>query len=458
MSNLTLVSTKTLSKLNTPQLLKGGLFFTWGASLLLAIATISGVQQQRHAIKTLGKDSAPSIINAQNIKQALSGMDASAANELLVRPGQNPQAVKDYEERRQRLSERLVTAAESISYGDAERKLIQALQLAQGEYIAKIQQARDFHQQGNAAAVLAAYQQAAEIMDKKLLPAANDLEKVNSEVLEDTYAKQRAASSIALGVVVISGLFLIGVLVGIQLFLSNRTRRTLNPLLLAATAIAIIFLGYTIRAFTSGTHHLKVAKEDAFTSIYSLRKARALGYIIKADESRYLLDRQRATIHEQNFFNRAAQVATVPPGQTYVSVFASAAQDKKVEGFTGYLAEALNNITFPGEREAAMVTLYMFGDYFTRDLKIRQLVQSGKYQEAISLCTGYNDGRSNWAFEQFKQANQQTIDINEAAFDKAIGQGLKDVDSFEITTPVAVSAIALLTLFGLRSRLKEYSN
>jgi hypothetical protein len=451
------VPSQPIRKLTTPQLLKGGLYFTWGTSLLLLIATISGVQGQRHSIKTIGKDAVPSIINAQRIKHSLAGMDANAVNELIVKPGYNPQAIINYEERRHALAERLVAAAESISYDEAERKPILAMQVAVGEYIAKIQQARDFNQRGDAAAVLGAYRAAAEIMDKTLLPAADELDKVNLQILERTYAQQRFASARSLFYVVIFGLLLIGVLVALQLFLSRRMRRTLNPMLLAASAIALFFLSYTIHVLGSGIHHLKVAKEETFRSIHSLQKARTLAYIIKADESRYLLDRQRAAIHEQNFFNRTAQLATLPPNQTYVSIFAAASQAKKIEGFTGYLADSLNNITLPGERETAMVSLYMFGDYIYYDQKIRQLVQSGKYQEAIALGTGYNEGRANWAFEQFKQANQQTIDINTKAFDQAIEQGFDEVDGFEITTPVAVGLVALLTLFGLMPRLKEYS-
>jgi hypothetical protein len=34
--------------------------------------------------------------------------------------------------------------------------------------------------------------------------------------------------------------------------------------------------------------------------------------------------------------------------------------------------------------------------------QIRQLERSGKHVEAIALCTSYDPGQSNWAFEQFK--------------------------------------------------------
>ena len=457
MSKTIAVSSKAITKLTTPQLLKGSLYLTWGASLLLLIATISGVQWQRQAIKTIGKESTPSIIAAQHIKAGLADMDANAANELIAQPGQNPQSVKDYENRRQEVAKALVSAAENITYGDAERIPIQTLQLGLGEYIAKIQQARDFHTREDAAAILVAYRTSAEVLDKTLLPAADALDRANLEVLNRTYAAKNFASRGYLVFVVVSGLALIAVLVAIQLFLSQRMRRTFNPMLLAATAIALVFLGYTTRAFLSGNHQLKVVKEDAFDSIHALWQARAYAYSANADESRYLLDTALAPTHEQAFFHKVGKVATLPAGQTFETVTALSAQGKKVEGFTGYLADELNNITFNGEQEAAISTLSNFGIYLAIDKQIRQLEQSGKHQAAIALCTGNNKGDSNRALKQFDASLDQTLKINQQAFDEAVEQGFKDLDGFEIITPVSLVVIALLTLFGLLPRLKEYS-
>jgi hypothetical protein len=451
------VSSKAITKLTTPQLLKSGLYLTWGASLLLLIATISGVQGYRHAIETIGKDSAPSILTAQRLKDALAGMDANAVNELLVKPGANPQAIKDYEERRKAFAERIVLVAENITYDEKEKNPIKTMQLFIGDYITQIQRARLFNEQGNIQGVLTSYRKAAEIMDKTLLPAADELANVNLTYLEITYTEQKDANGRSLFLAIISSLFLIGILVIIQLFIYQRMRRIINPMLLGATAISLIFLGYTTKAFLSASYHLKVAKQDAFTSLYKLRQGRALVYAINSDESRYLLDKQFASQHQKAFFEKAAKVVTIPQGQTFASVVAAAQQNPKIDGFTGYLADALNNITFPGEKEAALNTLSAFGVYFNLDQKIRQLEESGKHAEAIAFCTGYNRGESNWAFDEFKKAHDVTLNINLKAFDHAISQGFKDVDGFEISTPVVAVTISLLTLFGLMPRIKEYS-
>lgn len=451
-------SNKNRKKLTTPQLLKGGLYATWVTSLLLLIATILGAQGQRQAIKTVGKDATPSIVTAQRLKDAMAGMDANAASELLVPAGQNPDAVKGYEERRQAASERLVAVAENITFDKKERDPINTMQLGIGDYIAKIQQAREAHARSDAKAVLVAYRAAAEIMDNQLLPAADALDKANFVELERSYAQQRSASSGALLFVIFYGLLTLGVLVILQVFLNRRMRRTLNPMLLGASAIAFIFLGYTTKTFLSASQHLKVAKEDAFTSMHALRQARALVYAANSDESRYLLDAAFAANHERAFFDKIAKVATLPQGTTFEKVINTSAQGKKVEGFTGYLAEQLNNITFKGEREATVASLSTLADYVSIDQKIRQLKQSGKLAEAIALCVGNNPGESNWAFQQFLAANQKSYDVNDKAFKAAIEQGFQDVAGFEIKAVVVTIAIALLTLFGLRPRLKEYDS
>lgn len=457
MSKIITASNKAIKKLNTPQLLQSGLYLTWAASLLVLVSTISGIQEQRHAINTIGKDATPSISTAQRLKDAAAGMDAYVANELLALPGQNQDAVKGYNERYEKFTQRLVAAAENITYGDKERKPIETLQLELGNYIAKIQQARDFHERGDTNNMLVAYRSAAEIMDQKLLPAADALDKVNVDALNFTYNQVKFDSGKSLFFIVISGVALISVLVGLQIFLSQRTRRTFNPMLLAASAIAIAFLNYTTGAFLSASQNLRIAKEDAFTSMYALRQARALSYIANDAESRYLLDSAFALNHEQAFFNNINKIAQLPNGQTFETVAASASASSYKPNFTGLLADQLKNITFAGERESTVENLTKLGTYIAIDKEIRQLQRSGKHAEAIALCLGNQPGQSNWAFDELKAANQKSFDVNQAAFDKAIKQGFKEVDGFEYITPVALSAIAFLTLFGLLPRLKEYS-
>ncbi len=491
MSKIISVSGKAMRKLNTPQILKFGLSITWVASLLLLVTTIAGVQSQRHAIKTVGKDATPSIVTAQRLKDAMAGMDAYVANELLVESGKNQDAVAGYEERRKQIPSRLVAAAENITYGEKEEKPLEDMQLGLGDYMAKVQQARDFHAEGNAAKTLIAYREAADIMDKTLLPAADSLDTVNLIELERTYKEEKFNSAKSVFLVIVSGIFLLTVLIALQLFLSQRMRRTINPWLLAATAIAIIFFGYTIQSFISVSHALKVVKDDAFESMHALRQSRSLYYSANGDQSRYLLDPEKAAKgkHKEVFLEKIAKVATLPPGQNLETIRVALSQGHEVPGFGGLIADEFHNITFKGERSAALENIDALANYLSVDQQIRQLEDSNQHQEAINLLSVVNlDNYENnlkrlrssgklqeasnletivnkyktinavGAFPKLKLANQNTFDINQKAFDEAIAQSFMAVDGFEVIAPVAVGAIAVLTLFGLLPRLKEYSH
>jgi hypothetical protein len=447
---------KSIKTLKTPQILKLGLHGTWVMSVLLMAVSIGGVQAQRQAVQTIGKDSAPSIINAQRIKDSLVDLDANAANELIAKPGQNPAAVKAYGDRQKKLAMLIVNAAENITYGDAERQPIEQLQVELGNYMMLVQQARDYHQQGNTNLMLSAYRSSAEKIDKILLPTADELDEVNWRELERVYAQQQNIRQGSIGLILLSGAGLVGVLVALQLFLNARMRRTINPFLLLATILAVGSVLDTTRVFLSTGHHLKVAKEDAFTSLHALRQGRAIAYSANASESRYLLDKTFASSHEQAFFRQVNRIAKLPAGMTYDRLLSEVRSGQLPTGFSGFMADELNNITFRGEREAAVKTLDAFVRYLAIDAQIRQLETSGQHQAAVALCIGTNSGQSNWAFEEFKKAHSATMDINKAEFDRAIAASFNTLNRFEVKMPVLMGAIALFTLLGLRPRMREY--
>jgi HAMP domain-containing protein len=440
---------------NTLEILKASRIALVVLDGLLVIAAIAGARVHRDAMKTVGKDSAPSIIAAQHIKSALADMDADAANELLGAPGTTSDAVKAYESRRVEAAKALIAAAENITYGESERTPIQSLQVGMGTYERLIQRARDLHERGDAK-FAAAYRDGAKLMDETLLPAADALDTANNEVLERTYEGQSGNSAAARLFLGFTGWLLLGALVAVQVFLTRRTRRTLNPLLVAATLLAAGTLQYTMSAMATEQRQLKVAKEDAFTSIHALWRARAVSYWANSDESRYLLDQEHSAEYERGFFTKSALLAKLPSNIGIAEVASAERNATHVDGFSGYLADELNNITFPGEREAAVDTLLRYEDYLVVDQQIRQFERGGRRQQAVDLCTGAQVGQSDWAFDRFDKALGATLDINQNAFEEAVGKGLSVLDWLEIKASVAAAAIAVLLFLGLAARIREY--
>ncbi len=446
---------KLTPKFSTPQILRSGWYATWGISLLMLIVSIYGVNAQRQALKTVGKDAAPSILTAQQLQDSFADMDASLANELLLKPGENLKVLADFDKNRKKIADRLVEAAKNITYPE-EKQIIQGLQLNTSTYLLKLQSAREAHKRGDLAGALNIYQSAATLMDRDIIPQAEQLGRVNSQELEKSYARQRFTNGgIGLAIAIV-GLIQILILVIMQIFIYQRMRRILNLPLLGATAIAIVFLGFTISSFVGATANLKVAKVDAFDSLYALRKMRSLSYKANADESRYLLDRANSAKHEQSFNDKTAKILTVPSNLSVDNAIANTVQGKTSQGITGLFADELNNLTFAGERKLAVETLSSFNDYLKIDKQIRQLYRSGKIAEAIALCVGTNPGESNWAFDRYKNLHTELMELNNKEFEKNIEVGTNRVENFETYTTIAIGSIAILTLLGVRPRLLEY--
>jgi hypothetical protein len=451
---------KLAKKFNTLQILRGGWYTTWAVSLLLLVISIVGVNNQRQAIKTVGKDAAPSILTAQQLRDSFADLDASLANELLSKPGQNRQVLADFEKNRKKIANRLVAAAKNITY-PAEEKIVQNLQFNGSGYLLKLQEARDAHNRNDAVGALNIYRSAMSLVERDLLPQAEQLAVVNYQELDKTYSFQNFTNGGIALLIGLVGLIQIGILVSIQIFLYQRMRRVLNLPLLGASAISAVFLLYTIGAFIGSTNDLKVAREDAFESIHTLRQARALSYMANADESRYLLDKANADVHDRAFKSNIAKLVTLPSGKSLTDVIKQIPQaDRelkfKLDGLTGLYANELNNITFSGELAATIDTLKTLDVYLKIDEQIRQLYRSGKIAEAITLTTGYEQGQSNWAFEKYLNSSQKLREINETVFYTKIESGNNKLNYFEIIAPIALGSVAILTLFGLRPRLNEY--
>src|SRR5205807_1718177 len=140
------------------------------------------------------------------------------------------------------------------------------------------------------------------LMSQSILPAADALDRANREALDRDYAAVTRSSRWLLFLVFLAGAALLGVLVLVQVFLYRRMRRLVNPALAAATLLALVFLGYVLVSFLGQRAALRVAMKDCFESIHLLWQARAQAYDANGDESRWLLDRQRAAEHEKDYF------------------------------------------------------------------------------------------------------------------------------------------------------------
>jgi hypothetical protein len=444
----------------TPNWLRTALVAIVILSVTFALAIRHAAEGQIQAVKTIAKDASPSILAGQGMRASLADMHSNLANELLAEPGAGKQTVDDFNKRRSEAVEDLLAAARNITYAGEVPPVRTVLnELPRYEEFAA--RARLLHDQRNTQ-FLAEHQAVDEVMRTKLLPAIDDLVVVNQRELDRAYQTEKTAAKVAWQLVLWTGGALLAAIVGVKVLLYLRMRRVVNPPLLAAAVLTACGWLWALVALWQSSSDLKVAKQDAFDSIAVLEAARATAYEANGDESRWLLNKikggkpDQIQLYATSFHEKAAKIAATPLHLSDPNLLAEVDRlQKSPAALTGYLAKELNNITFPNEFAAARETLQTFLTYLKIDQQIRDLKDE---QQAVELCLGTKPGQSNWAFAQFDTALSKTNKINRSYFESSMADAASWLRGLDWLLPLGLTlGVSLLTLLGLRPRLREYA-
>ena len=141
----------------TPTRLKIALTGSWVLAAILCVVVLFGWAQHWHAVQTVGVDAAPSVVAAHKIKIYIETLDTDLVNELLGKPGEMADYVKDFDKNRVEIGKQIIAASKNITYGDAEQVPIQQIQDSLGRYLMVAQAARDAHVRGEQASILSEY-------------------------------------------------------------------------------------------------------------------------------------------------------------------------------------------------------------------------------------------------------------------------------------------------------------
>ncbi|MFC5006287.1 hypothetical protein ACFPIJ_51765 [Dactylosporangium cerinum] len=438
---------------------------------LVTVLTVE-VGRERDGLRVIGHQAAPEVVATSDLYFALNDMDAQLANALLVGNDTTlgftrAQALDIYQQRRQQVSRDLQQAAAAAADPVTAKSVRDILDgLGQYETLAAqtilLDQQAD-HAAGQASgAALAQYRLATDLLAAVLLPAARSLTEHHAEALERTYEGERGRVLAVRGWLILLGFLALAGLVVLQVHLARRFHRALNAPLVAATMFVVVLAGAGVASTSSVAEHLRAAKKDAFDSNLVLNRARAISYDANADESRYLVDPDRADRYEEAFLAKTLQLVTLD-GATLTTVdgaldrtWQAYRHDHRAVGWQGYLGAEFRNITFDGERAAAETAFTRYQTYQLDDRRIRQLVNDGKRRDAIAFCTSYAPGDSNYAFDQYDQALVVLIDINQRAFDGSIHDGEQELSRWPFVPAGIAAAVLALLFLGLRRRLAEY--
>jgi hypothetical protein len=441
--------------------------------LAAVIATASG--GVTGDFQTIGQRDTPEVTAATGLYFSLNDMDAQVANVLLVGndtalASDRAQDMATYSSDRSAAGTDLQQAAVTAAGSPAAQRELRTVLNDIGQYEALAADAILTDQQSGGTAdrpghtpatPLAYYRQATDLMRTGILPTVSTLTSVNSGELDGTYQTGQSGATTGIAVTVGVGLFLLVVLVAFQIYLAKRFRRIVNPALAAATVLALaVTIAAAVHLGAEKTH-LTVAKVDAFDSVLALSQARAVSYDANADESRWLVDPGRAAEYQQAFQAESQRLASVGNVSIFGYDAALAADisaydrnDNDVT-FGGYLGAEFRNITFPGERAAAVRALLAYQVYERYDRELRATATTN-LPAAVAFDIGTSPGQSDWAFNRYSAALTSVIAINENAFTAAIGAG-EGGGAWNGVLPAAAAALLLaLVLLGVRPRLAEY--
>jgi hypothetical protein len=431
-----------LMSVTTPQWLRIGLYTICGLSGLGLGLSLASIQSQRTALTALSQETMPSILTTLRLRDSLASLDASLANELLLPPGQNLEATQSIQERQIKIANYQISLSGKFKDGNPERRLITRLQIDMGNYLMAAQRARGWNSQGNKTELLKAYREAERLLDRQLMPAAEALGQLKSARLESIYRNYQRQAGIDQAGLLITALVLMGSLGTLQLFLSYRTRRTLNPALLAATTIALLFWLQLFWSINQSNQRIAAIKTDSFAAVRVLRESRTLAYSAHADISRSLLDREESSRHDRNFNDRLLKLTgSKSPRSITVD-----------QGLLGQIYPQLST----SEKPIFQSTLTNLMDYWSIREQVQDWAEAGKQAQVIALATGYQNNQLNGAFESVLDLDNKLITSSIADLDQSVSDATKNLAGFDWKTPIAFGLVAALTIIGLRPRIQAY--
>ncbi|MFZ6861365.1 hypothetical protein ACO0K7_01885 [Undibacterium sp. Ji67W] len=416
-------------------------------SLCVFVAAFFAFDSYRSVVNTVGKDAVPSIVAAEQIRAGLADAHTNLMDLFLLKEEANGPSGTAYMAAMNQAHDKLLLAAQNITFGDEERKPILTAMTQLSEYERVVGMAMVTKEPHDLLL------KADALMREHILPAVVELDKANFKHLASSYTEGRQTAKNYYVTFLLLSMLLIVALIEAQVKMFALFKRIVNPVMLSGLLICIASVSYMVIKIDQISSDLRIAKEDAFDSVHVLSQARALAYTANSQESMYLLmnDKQAQAKQTVLFEDAADKIFSSKIGAANALI----ANPKELKG-RGLLADELANVTFPGEHQAAVDTLKAWVDYVYIDKEIRQLENSGKHEQAVALCVGKLEHQSDWAFDRFNAALSKTLMINQIQFDDGIARAKSSIKYLAYLLALLLFAPVLGTVFGIQKRLVEF--
>lgn len=459
---------------------------------VVAVAGLFGsasltLNQAREGLHVLGHEAGRQAMATTDLYFALADMDARMADVLLMGSehdlGSGRQdALQRYEDSREQANEALLQAAllieddaedevEDGTEDEVEERNIRAVLDGMGSYerlAAEAQLANDEAQAPPGRvdeAALETYRRATRLMHTELMPKAFNLGLDSSAIVRENHEEGRSSVGTGRAWVMTAGGAAVVVLVLLQFYLRARFRRRFNVPLLAATVGAAVLTGGVALALDDSGEYQGEAKEGGLDAAMALSRAGAIATDMQADQSRYLLDPQRADNYQQVYLERAQQVLYRPADNLadyYEAVDEATLAYSELSGSEepdlntlGYLGKRAYDALLPGQEDALAEVLGAYGALQHQDRELRSAAEEGDLDRAVEVRMGVAHSEDG-VFRSYEQALAELTQLHEDAFDEGIERGEARLDPWTWLLPSGTVVLLVLVVLGVRPRLSEY--
>ncbi|MET8846579.1 hypothetical protein [Amycolatopsis sp. NPDC004625] len=401
-------------------------------SLIAGLVATLSVQSRDDTISGVIDHREPLAAAAQQVYRSLSDADATAASAFLSIGTEPPELRQRYERDIAEAGAALAKAASDAS-DIADATPVDVLNQSLPVYTGLVETARANNRLGYP--VGASYlREASELMRAKILPAAQDLYRVDTARLVD---EQDSATGFP-WLATILLLVLLAALVVAQIHLTRRTNRLLNVGLVVATAAVVVSLLWGAVALVVQGSLVGSGQADGSHRVDVLVRARIAALQARADETLTLVARGDGAAYEKDFGANAVQLVG-PDGQG------------------GLLGEARGLIKDgEGVTRVADATKAA-NDWLKAHKVVRGQDDAGQYQEAVDFAVleDKTDGSAP-AFRRLDDSLQAAIDVGRQEFLDDTHRGDNALTFLAPGLAVLAIVAAAGVTMGIRERLREY--
>jgi hypothetical protein len=390
---------------------------------LSAFATSTTINHRKQALTTVLNHTEPLAFAAGRLDTTLSVANAAAATAFIAQA--EPRSV------RQRYEQAITDAAVAVtraSSGLTDEPLVELLGRINAElaaYTGLIEIARTNSRAGNpvGSAYLA---EASTLMQSRILPDAQQLYRATSARVDaETTASTQIPAPVILVVVttVVFGAFA-------HRWLARRTRRRVNPGLVAGALAILVMVVWVGTALAISTSDSRRAKNTAAESVKTVTNLSITAQQARADQTLSLIRHGDEEVRKQSFYQRIDTMR----GQLIVYLSRRDTVDKTdLQGANGLLTR-----------------------WRRANDRINSYISVGNYQAATQVALGSADNDATPAFDKLDKALSKTMEQSRAQLRRDIQEARNGLSGATVGAVVLSLGAAMAVALGLWPRLSEY--